>query len=195
MNALKTLLAGAALAVTASAGNAAVLYADKVISATYGGCSGTVAQCTADDRLNQDNALGATNGTFYALGLGGSMVVGFAKNLFPAGTVASMEITFNRLIGHDEAVRLETLDRNLNLVEDLGVATNNPAGASKFANLPFTYVRLVDVTKSIFPNTTSFDGYDVDSVSVAPVPLPAAGAMLLAGLGGLAMVRRRRNAA
>lgn len=195
MNAIKTILAGAALAVSASAGNAAVLYADKVISANYGGCTASPAQCSADDRLDQDNALGVTDGAFYALGLGGSMVLGFAKNLFPAGTVTTMEITFNRMVGHDEAVRIFTLDDMQNVVEDLGVATNNPAGASKFATLPFTYIRLLDVTSTVFPNTTSFDGYDVDSVAIAPIPLPAAGAMLLAGIGGLAMVRRRKNAA
>ena len=70
MNAIKTLIAGATLAVSASAGNAAVLYADKVISATYGACTASTAQCAADDRLDQNNALGATDGAFYALGLG-----------------------------------------------------------------------------------------------------------------------------
>ena len=32
------------------------------------------------------------------------------------------------------------------------------------------------------------------SISIAPVPVPAAGAMLLAGIGGLAALRRRRKA-
>ena len=196
MNGMKTILAGAVLAMSASAGNAAVLYADQVISANYGTCTGSAAECSSNDRLNQDNALGMTDGAFYALGFGGSIVLGFAQNLFPAGTVSTMEITFNRMIGHDEAVQIFTLDDMGNEVEDLGVAVNNPDGStSQFANLPFSFIKLVDVTKSVFPNTTSFDGYDVDSVAVAPVPLPAAGAMLLAGLGGLAMVRRRKSAA
>ena len=196
MNGMKTILAGAALALSASAGNAAVLYADQVIDADYGTCTGSAADCSSNDRLNQNNALGMTDGAFYALGFGGSMILGFAQNLFPAGTVSTMEITFNRMIGHDEAVQIITLDSDQNEVEDLGVAVNNPDGStSQIANLPFSYIKLVDVTKSVFPNTTSFDGYDVDSVAVAPVPLPAAGAMLLAGLGGLAMVRRRKSAA
>ena len=195
MNAMKTLLAGAALAMTASSGNAAVLYADKIISATYGSCTASDAQCAADDRLDRNNALGATNGTFYALGLGGSMVLGFAKSMFPAGTVSTFEITFNRLVGHDEAVEISTLDSMGNLVENLGFVDNTPGAASKFASLPFSYIRLLDVTSTVFPSSTSFDGYDVDSVAVAPIPLPAAGVLLLAGLGGLAAVRRRKNAA
>lgn len=196
MNGMKTILAGAVLAMTASAGNAAVMYADQVISADYGTCTGSASQCTSNDRLNQDNALGATDGAFYALGFGGSIVLGFTQSMFPAGTVSTMEITFNRMIGHDEAVQIFTLDDMQNVVEDLGVAVNNPDGSTRQrANAPFSYIRLVDVSKSVFPNTTSFDGYDVDSVAVAPVPLPAAGVMLLAGLGGLAMVRRRKTAA
>lgn len=180
---------------TASSGNAAVLYADKIISDSYGTCTGSAAQCASDDRLNKSNALGATNGTFYSLGLGGSMVLGFARSMFPAGTVSTFEITFNRLVGHDEAVEISTLDSMGNLVENLGIVDNTPGAASKFASLPFSYIRLLDVTSAVFPTSTSFDGYDVDSVGVAPIPLPAAGVLLLAGLGGLAAVRRRKNAA
>ncbi|MGR3655540.1 VPLPA-CTERM sorting domain-containing protein, partial [Paracoccus sp. (in: a-proteobacteria)] len=61
----------------------------------------------------------------------------------------------------------------------------------------FEYIKLVDATLNEFgrSGTTSFDGFDVDSVSVAPVPLPAAGLMLLAGLGGFGVMRRRQKKA
>lgn len=193
MNVIKTLLAGAVFALTASGANAAVVYADKVVSASYGTCSASSKLCTVNDRKNTNNALGATDGAFYSLGFGGSLVVGFAKSLFPAGSVSISEITFNRLVGHHEAVKVSTLDAMGNLVEILGTLTNDSGNGSLIAKQAFTYIRLDDVTKAVFPGTTSYDGYDVDSVSIAPVPLPAAGAMLLAGLGGFAALRRRRN--
>lgn len=37
-------------------------------------------------------------------------------------------------------------------------------------------------------------GFDVDSISVTPVPLPAAGLLFLGALGGLAALRRRKRA-
>lgn len=196
MNAFKTLLAGAALAASATAGNAAVYYADKVIDSDYGYCTGTTKQCTVNDRNTDTNALGASDGAFYSLGFGGSIILGFAESLFPAGTVSALEITFNRPSSHKEAAEIFTLDSAFNIVESLGIVENEPDGAgSKKATKEFTYIKLVDVTKSFYGTTTSYDGYDVDSVSIAPVPLPAAGVLMLAGLGGFAALRRRKNAA
>jgi hypothetical protein len=41
---------------------------------------------------------------------------------------------------------------------------------------------------------SSTDEFYIDSISVAPVPVPAAGLLLLGALGGLAALRRRRTA-
>lgn len=196
MNALKTILASAALVASTVGANAATYFADTVEEANYGVCTGTVRACTADDRQNSANAVDGNASTFYALGLGGSLLVSFSQimgNIMP-GTVSVFEITFNRLVGHDEAADVFAVDADGN-ESLLGRITNAVGGNSVLASMPFRQLRLVDVTREQFPNTTSFDGYDVAQISVAPVPLPAAGLMLLGGLGGLAALRRRKKAA
>lgn len=196
MNVLKTLLAGAALAASAAGANAATYYADKVISSEMGDCysnAGLPMGC-AGVRSDTNNALGAANGLFYSMGFGGTLVVGFAQPLFDAANdVAAFEITYDREKGHDEAVDVYSV---LGGVETyLGRLLNNVASSSVRATTAFEHIKLVDVTGEEFPNTSSNDGFDVDSVSIAAVPLPAAGLMLLAGLGGLAALRRRKTAA
>ncbi|RJK95227.1 VPLPA-CTERM sorting domain-containing protein [Paracoccus aestuarii] len=195
MTALKTLLASAALVASVASANAATYFADTVEEANYGICTGTVRACTADDRQNLANAVDGNASTFYALGLGGSLLVSFSQimgNIMP-GTVSVFEITFNRLVGHDEAADVFAVDADGN-ESLLGRITNAVGGNSVLAGSPFRQLRLVDVTREQFPDTTSFDGYDVAQISVAPVPLPAAGLMLLGGLGGLAALRRRKKA-
>ena len=59
----------------------------------------------------------------------------------------------------------------------------NAQGGASLALLdgPWRYLRLVDTS----PNVSGRDGFDIDAVSVTPVPLPAAIWMLLAAVGGL----------
>lgn len=73
---------------------------------------------------------------------------------------------------------------------------------SIFRNINF--LRIVDVTlgttgTGVFKGNLRFDNITVEPISVAaavaPVPLPAAGGLLMAGMGGLALLRRRRRAA
>lgn len=202
MNALKTLAASAVLAVSATAGNAAVYYATDVIDANYGTCTAHHTDCNADDRKTTDNVKGAADGKFYSLGLGGDLTVGFGTTFPTASKVSAWEVTYSAKNGappkdnHREAVDVFAV---LGMSETFIGTLYNYGTTTLNAWIPFEYIKLVDVTLREFDiangGTTSFDGFDVDSISVAPVPLPAAGVLLLAGLGGLAAVRRRKTAA
>ncbi len=78
----------------------------------------------------------------------------------------------------------------------LGIIKNTPDGkGSVQVGGSFDTILLVDVTKSVFASTTSFDGFDVDAVGISAVPLPAAGLMLLMGVGSIGLMRRRKKAA
>lgn len=194
MKALKTLLAGLVLAASTVGANAATYYADSVIDVNAGRCTGSAAGCAANDRQDVNNAVDTDDSTFYALGFGGDITLGFAVPLFTnPQTVQAFEITFNRRTGHDEAAEVYSV---LDGVETfLGTLTNFVNGGSVVASTAFEYIKLVDVTLELFPSTTSYDGFDLSAIKVSPVPLPAAGVLMLAGLGGLAALRRRKTAA
>lgn len=196
MNILKTLLASAVLAASAAGANAATYTADTLVSATAGACEGSASDCAANDRLNANNAVDGDSSTFYSLGLGGSLVVGFSEivgSILPS-TVSVFEVTFNRGTSHAEAADVYAIDES-GSESLLGRITNRIGESSVFASSAFQYLKLVDVSEVEFPETTSFDGYDVAKIAIAPVPLPAGGLLLLGGLGGLAALRRRKKAA
>lgn len=197
MNVTKTLLAGLALAASTVGANAATYYANNVVSVTPGLCTGTVSGCASNDRQNVANAVDTDDNTFYALGFGGEIVVSFAQALINASAVgqniSAFEITFNRSSGHNEAADVYSVLDGVSTF--VGTINNLATGGTVRASSDFDSIRLVDVSLRDFPDTTSFDGFDLSAVKISPVPLPAAGVMLLAGLGGLAALRRRKNAA
>lgn len=204
MNAMKTLLAGAALALSTAGANAATVYATNVIDHNPGVCLSNVATCTANNRDIVGNAVDNDASTFYSLGLGGNLTVGFGGTTFyPDHHVKVTEITFSSIGAnppsdeHFEAVEVFAV-LNDSVLKSLGILYNWGT-TSLIADVAFNAIKLVDVTQQEFTDkgiyTASFDGFDVSSVGIAPVPLPAAGAMLLAGLGGFATLRRRKQAA
>ena len=55
----------------------------------------------------------------------------------------------------------------------------------------FDTLRIIDTSPVILGRGR--DGFDIDSVSVSPVPLPAAGVLLAGALAGVAGLRRVRR--
>ena len=185
------------LAVSAGSASAATYNASRVIEdeTTYGQCAAG-SKCTADNRKVTTNSLGEADAKFYSLGLGGTLTLAFDKAVFgPGAEVMIQEVTFG---GPTKNRHFEALDvySVMNGAAKFVTTIYNTMATNSFQIADsFQFLKLVDVTKREFASTTSFDGYDVDSVSVsiAPVPVPAAGGLLLAGLAGLGLIKRRRK--
>ena len=190
MNVFKTIAAASALAMAAGGANAAVYYADYVVSAND-------STPKAADRSDPGYALGSPDGKFYSLGLGGTLTLGFNNAPFHTADVSVFEVTFGggAASGHREAAEVFAVNSDTGDFWSLGILNNvNGSNTVRGQAGSFDQIRLVDVSKSFFEGTRTTDGFDVDSVSIAPVPVPAAGVLMLAGLGGLAALRRRKKA-
>lgn len=197
MNAFKMLAAGLATAVTmGGAAQAATYNATEYMDVVKGACTAkNQAQCTSNGRDKLDNLIDSRKDTFYSLGLGGEVTLGFGTS-FAAGDVSVYEITFTRPTSTDknyEAFELYALDADKNEIGFSKLITNENGSASFRVDSGFTYLKLKDVTLEQGWTTSSFDGVDIGMVSIAAVPVPAAGGLLLAGLGGLAALRRRKK--
>jgi hypothetical protein len=200
MTLFKTIAMACALALTttASAGAATMSYATMIDAQR-----GTIDRVFPGNRANANNALGAPDAKFYAMGFGGTAVLGFGTNFDMAAT--AWEVTFQPGLSgdHDEAAEVwvgsSYVNGTFNISSFTLVGTiNNKLAQSgqtlSFSGGPFNYLALVDVTKTLFPTSSSFDGFDLNAVGVSPVPLPAGGLLLLTAIGGLAVARRRKAA-
>jgi len=200
--------ATAALGATA---NAATIWATEVDWAN----NGTVP--SSNGRDNPNNALGAPDGSFLALGLTtdatltdenevGFAVFGFGDS-FIGGEASVFEVTFNCSLsgdgsctypestagyfGNDYDFGSHDLADVLDDFTFAGEILNGDAQNGGAVLIPgsFDYIALIDTSGLNYPDGPSFDGFDVDAVGVSEVPLP--GAALLMGSGLLAAAARR----
>lgn len=185
MNALRTTaIAAAIVAGSALAANAAtMLYATDATIVTDG------PRGTNDDRANIANALGSEVGDFFELGYGA--VVDFTFGRLFTGPGHVLEVTFSVPPKWVESVQIQA--GRGGVFTDVATISNAQAQFEPGARFDlagaYDTLRLID-TSPVRENAPT-GGFDVDYVSVAAVPLPAAGLMLLGALGGLALFRRR----
>lgn len=186
MNRSTTFACALALSLSAAAAShAAPIYATSVISYT----PGTFKRVEAG-RADPLSALGAEDGSFVSLGLGGSIVLGFSKSFRAIGQV--FEVTFNDKSKHKESADVFGSADGVTWV--LLASLKNHISTSFSAAGVFSQLKIVDTSTK---KGATFDGFDIDAVSVQPVvtPLPAAGLLLAGGLFGLGALRRRARKA
>lgn len=154
----------------------------------------------ANDRDNALNALGANDGSFFELGFGSTVDLTFG-GVFNT-SVDIYEVTFGSAANFPESVNV--FAGSGGLFELVGTLTNSDASGGATVSLSgligatFDTLRLIDT--SPLTSTAQSDafgplgGFDLDAarVSIAPVPLPAAGMLLLTAIGGLTAMRRRK---
>jgi len=109
---------------------------------------------------------------------------GGSQDTYTGGHREYLDLTFylmdDTTLTFDKAVANVGATRDGNSKSRWRVEFDNPALVSEFS-------RLMVVNNSGTP-----DGFDIDAIGVSAVPLPASALLLIAGLGGLAALRRRR---
>ena len=175
MNLMKTLFASAAIAVTAGAASASVIFATEVIDVNRGDIHEVV-----DGRDDVNNALGKADNVFYSMGVGGDITLGFGA--LATGDVSVWEVTFGEISEHVEIVDVYAIFEGTETkVGSVSNDVSQKGFALTFSGV-FDALKLVDVSPL---DGGTKDGFDLDAVSVQKVPVPASALLLLGGIAGL----------
>lgn len=180
----KHILIASAFCLCSAAAEAAVIHPVSVSAASQ---NGTLVGAA---RSQTANALGDADGKFYSLGSGGWITFDFGTRVQGIGSVT--EVTWNNRSGYKESAKLFVSNDGVHFTPT-GVTLSNlkETTALSFATASsFRYLKLVD-TSAV---ARGRDGFDIDSISLSPVPLPAPALMLGGALAGLGFLRRRRHA-
>lgn len=178
---LSTVLSATALSFAlALPAAAASVFATDVLATTGGGVAG---------RDVATDTLGGPDGSFYSLGGGGSIDLGFGTNI--TGEITIYETTFGSRQNWFESAEVYGL--NMGVATLIGTISNVTEPNVLMTAMIFDSLRIVDTTPG---GTFQFTdgGFDIDAVSAAAVPLPAGLVLLGAGLGALGVARARKAA-
>lgn len=217
---LRTFIATTAVALGLSAGaaSAATVYASAVTGFTMGGASSETVElgsCSASsDRSNLCNALGKPDhpggsSEFGFLSAGNYDALKFTFGGPITGPIDIYEITFGRNKSWEETLGLAFVlmgsdGAAFGTISPTGQVVNNEGTAGATGD---TFkLSFGDASIGVIEELWVFDltpletragaggGFDIDAIgAVSVVPLPAAAGFLLAGLGGLALLRRRKG--
>lgn len=197
MNLLKTTVAAATLAIAAGSASAATF--------NFGGSSGatssksfTVDGITAVATAFREGPLGflqfVGNVTQNASGLGVSSFPDTSGDIDGFILKDTLVLTFDQLVSFSLAT-FGAVDRQ----DDWDIYVDNGSGnwvqvANDITDNPFNF-NGGTVKRIAFGADGGDDDFRLSSVQVSAVPLPAGGWLLIAGIGGLVALRRKRKAA